>query len=286
MRSIFAIIFFVFVILLIGRNLAFLPKFNLNIDKKTEATDLKNKIKEILKKQKGTYGVYYADLNSEESFGIDENQMHTAASINKLPIITALYYLADKKYLNLDDNITLQKEDIQDYGTGSLRYEKPGSIYSLRTLAKLSLKQSDNTAAYIIASKIGVENIQKLVYSWGLSQTDMANNKTTVYDMYLLLKKIYKREITNDASAKELLGFLTETDAEDRLSQIIKNAKVYHKTGDAVGNIHDVGIIEKDGIVFYVGVMTSDIADKETETKKAISEIAKEILDYKINQKY
>ena len=70
-------------------------------------------------------------------------------------------------------------------------------VYSLRNLAKLALKQSDNTAAHVLSLKIGEENVQKLVDSWGLKQTDMVNNKTTVYDMSVLFEKIYKRVINH-----------------------------------------------------------------------------------------
>ncbi|RJQ38459.1 serine hydrolase [Candidatus Microgenomates bacterium] len=288
MRSLFTILAFIFIILLIGRNLSFLPKFNLAFNNQNETEEIRNKVKKIIAKQKGSYSVYYADLkNPNSSFGIDEKQMHTGASINKLPIVAVLYFLDNKKETDLDEKIILQKEDIQDYGTGSLRYQKPGGSYSLRTLAKLSLKQSDNTASYIIATKIGVGKIQKIINEWGLSQTDMADNKTTVLDEQVLLKKIYEGKITNKANTQELLGFIKDTDIEDRIPLLLdKKTVVFHKTGDAIGNIHDVGIIEKDGISFYLGVMTSDIGDKENETKKVIAEIAKTILDYKENRKY
>lgn len=289
MRNFLALIVFIFVILLIGRNLTFLPKFDLFSyqENKTNKTDeIKTQIKEIILKQKGSYSVYFFDLNSGDSFGINDKQIHTAASLNKMPIIAVLYYLVNKGVLDLDEKITLQKEDIQDYGTGSLRYEKPGNVYSLRTLAKLSLQKSDNTASYIIATKIGIDNIQKIINDWGLRQTDMVNNKTSVYDMFVLFKKIYKGEITNNSATLELLDFLTESDTEDRLPLLLeKETKVYHKTGNEIGNIHDAGIIKKNKAIFFLGVMTSDIGERESETKKTIAEIAKKVYDFENKEK-
>lgn len=286
MKNFLALASFIFVILLIGRNLTFLPKFNLALEQKTQAEELKPKILEFVSKQKGSYSIYYSDLNSNDSFGINENQMYTGASVNKLPIIAALYYLANKGNINIDEKIVIQKEDIQDYGTGKLRYEEPGSAYSLKTLAKLSLKESDNTASYIIVTKIGMEKIQQLMESFGLTQTDMANNKTTAYDIFILFKKIYKGEITNSKTTKELLGFMTDTETEDRLPSLLdKNTIVYHKTGDAIGSIHDLGIIKKGDILFFLGIMTSDVGNKESKTKESIGEIAKKILDFKVGRK-
>lgn len=266
--------------------MTFLPKFNLFTEPKAEGLNIKPEIEKIIKNQKGSYSVYYADFKSDSSFGINDKQIYTAASINKIPIVAGLYFLAEKGKVGLDEKIVLQKEDIQAYGTGSLQYEDPGSTYSLRTLAKLSLKQSDNTAAYLIATKIGMDQIQELVNKWGLTQTDMNNNKTSVHDTYLLMKKIYKGDIASKANTTELLNFMTDTDFEDRLPLLLGDKiKVYHKTGDAIGSIHDIGIIEKDNMVFFIGVMTSDVGDHEAETKKIIGEIAKKILDFKVEQK-
>lgn len=282
MRNFFALLTFTFIVLIIGRNLTFLPRFELFTNQEFETNRLKNQVADIINKANGNYSVYYADLNSKEFFGINEKQSFTAASLNKVPIVTALYYLANKREINLDEKITLQKEDIQDYGTGILRYEKPGKVYSFKTLARLALQKSDNTAAYIIASKITVEKIQKIINSWGLEQTDIVNNKTSNYDMFLLFKKIYKKELVGSSLSKELLGFMQDTDIEDRIPLLLpKDAFVYHKTADGEGNIHDVGIIEKGDILFFLGVLTSDVGDKESETKETIGKTAKEIFSFK-----
>ena len=180
--------------------MTFLPVINLSRD--TNEQDLKEQIQKIVKDKKGFYSIYYKNINSGNFFGIDEQQINTAASVNKLPIITALYYLEKQGKLSFDDKITIQKEDVQDYGTGSIRYQKMPQTYSLRNLAKLALQQSDNTAAHVISVKIGEDNVQKLVDSWGLKQTDMVNNKTTVYDMSVLFEKIYKGEIANPQTLK------------------------------------------------------------------------------------
>lgn len=282
MKRILLFIIYVTIALLVGRQLTFLPEFDFS-DKKHPTDSLKKETKEIIARQRGSYSVYYVNLNTGNGFGINENQIYTAASVNKVPIIATLYYLAGKGKIDLNEKIAIQENDIQDYGTGILRYEKPGSIYSLKTLAKLSLEKSDNTAAHIIAGKIGMDNIQKTINTWGLTQTNMANNTTSLSDMYILFNKIYKNKITNSSLSKEMLDFLKDTDFEDRLSALLPdNVSVYHKTGDAVGGIHDIGIIEKNNISFFVGILTSDIGNTENETKKSIAEIAQKIYNFEL----
>lgn len=283
MKRIILFIIYVTLALIVGRNLTFLPKFDF-INKQDKTNSLKHGIQEIISPQKGNYSVYFADLNSQDNFGINENQVYKGASLNKVHIVAVLYQLANKGKIDLNEKITIQENDIQDYGTGNLRYEEPGSVYSLKTLAKLALEKSDNTAAYIIAGKIGMDNVQKTIESWGLKQTDMKNNTTSLLDLYILFKKIYRKEITNTALTKEILDFLKDTDIEDRLPMLLpEKVNVYHKTGDGIGSIHDVGIIEKGKSIFFLGVMTSDIGDKENETKRTISQIAKNVFDFKIN---
>jgi beta-lactamase class A len=273
-----AIIVFAIFFIMLGRHLTFLPTINLSTNPKE--VDLKNEVQKIIQNKKGFYSVYFKDLNSNKYFGISENQINTAASVNKLPIIAALYYLDNKGKISLDDQVTIQKEDVQDYGTGSIRYQEMPQTYSLKNLAKLSLKESDNTAAHVINVKIGEENVQKLVDAWGMKQTNMANNKTTAFDMSILLSKIYKNQITDPAKTKELLEFMTETDFEDRLTKDLpQNTKAYHKSGDGEGFVHDVGIVETKSGPYYLGIMTSDVNGKEDEAKNTIAQISKRVFE-------
>lgn len=258
-----------------------LPRFHVFTNPDTAASEIKQDVLGATTEKKGNYGIYFADLKNGTSFGSNEYEIFTAASINKVAIITALYHLAEKGEFDLDEQITLQERDIQDYGTGSLRYEKPGATYSLKTLAKLALKQSDNTAAYILSEKVGRGKIQQVIDSFGLTQTSIVDNTTSSYDLYLLFNGIYSHTLVNEAHAKEILGYMTETDIEDRIPAMLPDdVIVSHKTGDAVGFLHDAGIIRRGDDVYFLSVLTSDYGTNETETKKTIAEIAKRILTY------
>lgn len=267
--------------LLIGRNLVFLPRFTLFTDQKIYHNDLEEQVRASLAKKKFNYALYYADMNTNSAFGINEKEVFTAASVNKLPIIATLYYLNQKGKINLTEQITLQQEDIQDYGTGSLRYEKPGRTYTLKNLAKLSLQQSDNTAAHILGKRLGMDTVQETINYFGLTQTSMDKNKTSPYDMYLLFKALFHNKITDQAKTQEILGFMQDTDIEDRLPKLLPpGSTVWHKTGDAVGSLHDVGIIKSGDRTFFLGVFTSDVGDQEDEARDMIAQLPKEIIQF------
>jgi len=240
-------------------------------------------LKEIqsLTEGKGTFSVYFYDLEKQEGFGFNEEMIFTAASINKIPILASLYFLAGKGEIDLDKKITLQQKDIQDYGTGTIRYDPPGTQYSLKTLARLMMEKSDNTAAYLLGEiVIGLNKIQELVNSWGLSQTEMENNKTSNVDVALLISLIYQGKITNPSLTREMIGFMDDSDFEDRLPKYLaKNIKVYHKIGNEIGNIHDVGIIDLPGKPYYLGVLSTDVPDEE-EAEEIIAQISKLVFEF------
>ncbi len=248
---------------------------------KKNPDDLKKRIRETIGLTWKNYSILVVDTQSDFRAGINEEQIYTAASVNKIPILAALYIQVQAGKVDLDKSITLQAEDIQDYGTGSIRYSPPGTTYSIKTLAKLMMQQSDNTAAYILSNHIvGVDVVQQFVSDWGMTQTDMINNKTSNADIAALIKKIYEGKIANVAYTKEMLSFFKDGEFEDRLPGLLpKDVTVYHKIGTEIGIMHDVGIVVGPTTKYYIGILTSDVNDEEATTK-LMAKVSKLVYDY------
>lgn len=288
----FLLFVFLVLILLTGNRLlkTVSPKLISPLPVETAPTSIQTE-EELLKEIKrltegtGTYSVYIEELNSKNGFGLNEEMLFTAASVNKVPILASLYYLAGKDEIDLDKRITIQRKDIQDYGTGAIRYDPPGSQYSLKTLARLLMEKSDNTAGYILGEVIiGFPKIQELVESWGLTQTEMEENKTSNQDMATLFSLMYRGKITNEALTKEMIGLMDDSDFEERLPKLLpKNIKVYHKIGNENGIVHDVGIINLPGQLYYLGVLTTDVPDEE-RAEEIIAEISKIVFEFENNR--
>lgn len=256
-------------------------KLNPNKKKYYDPQILRSKIVNAIQNKWKNYSVLVEDFNSPFTMGINETTIFTAASVNKIPIAITLYSEANNGTIDLDKQITIQPKDIQDYGTGSIRYDKPNSSYSIKTLARLMLSQSDNTAAYVLGTfTVGIPTIQKNIESLGLIQTNMETNKTSNADMAMLLKKLYTNQIIPKPLVLELLSFMTHTDFETRLpGKLPTNVKIAHKIGTEIGNLHDVGIIMDTDLAYYIGIFTSDITD-ETETEQLEASISRIIYDY------
>lgn len=243
--------------------------------------ELRKKIQAVIGNTWKNYSVYIKDYTSPFVMGINESVIFTAASVNKIPILASLYYGVQNGEIDLDETVTLQASDIQDYGTGTIRYDPPGTVYSVKTLARLMMQQSDNTAAYILANYvIGLDTIQTRIATWGLTQTDMANNKTSNKDTELLLSKIVAGKVANASYTQEMLAFLSQSDFEDRLPALLpKDITVYHKIGSGAGVVHDVGIVRTEKTNYYIGILASDVTDEPDAVKK-IASISKLVFDY------
>ncbi len=258
--------------------------FSLFAKKKTP-DELKRRIRELVGTNWKNYSVFVKDLRGGFAMGINENVIYTAASLYKVPVIAALYSEAQKGTIDLDNRITLQQKDIQDFGTGSIRYDPPGSIYSLKTLAKLMISQSDNTAGFMLGQQIvGYTRIGQYLASWGMTQTDMANNKTSNSDMAIIFEKIFNGSITNQAQTLEMLSFFKDTDFETRLPALLPaGTTVYHKIGNETAVVHDVGIVTQGNTAYYIGILSSDVPSEE-EADILAGRISKLVYDYLVTQ--
>lgn len=236
--------------------------------------------KKILEKVAPMYSVYVYDIRTKTGFGINETTIFTAASVNKLVVLAALYHEAGQGNIDLDERITIQAQDIQDFGTGIIRYEGPGKLYSLKTLAQILMEKSDNTAAYVLTQRLGEKRIQTLVEEWSMTQTDIALNKTSNSDIANLMLKIYGNEITNAASSKEMVGFMDDSDFENRLPlKLPKTITVYHKIGTEVKVIHDAGIVVHPSRPYFIGIFTNDVINDQA-AEEAIAEVSKLVYDF------
>lgn len=249
--------------------------------KKKSSKELKKAIETEVGNDWKNYSILIKDYKSDFILGINDAVIYTAASVNKIPILAALYYFAQTGEVNLDQEITLQAADIQEYGTGVIQNDPPGTVYSVKTLARLMIQKSDNTAAYILGNYVvGLDKVQTLMSNWGLTQTDMINNKTSNKDMAILFEKVVSGKVANKALTDEMLSFLKDSDFEDRIpGELPKDVNVYHKTGTEVRTIHDVGIVTDGTLSYYVGIFTTDVPDEE-EAGKKIARISKIIFDF------
>lgn len=214
-----------------------------------EVEDLRDELEGIAQAYPGRYGVIVSDPSSGETVSMDPDGRFLAASINKLPVLMALYRSAAAGTVDLDDEISMQASDIQAYGTGSL-YTKPvGYTLTLRECARFLIKESDNTAWKMLDRYLGRDFIRSELYSAGARSTEYwLPNTTTPNDVMTMLEKISDPSYTTPGLSEEMLTLMTNTDFEDRLPQPLpEDARVSHKIGSYGATFGDAGLVFPEG---------------------------------------
>lgn len=256
----------------------FFSSDKITFEKEMNQEELLVAIKEETVSLKGTYGIYVKELENGEEFGLNFNEEFTAASVNKLPVVLYFYKQVAEGKLNLDEEYTLAQEDIQDYGTGTMRYEKPGKVYSYADLARLSMKKSDNTANFVLTKILGRKNIQAWLEELGFKKTFLEKNTTTPKETSQLLEMLYKEEIVEEKYQEEILDLLTKTDFEDRLPKLLpERVRVAHKIGNETGIVNDCGIVFEEK-PYVICILTKDA--RESEAQEILSQISRMIWEF------
>jgi beta-lactamase class A len=99
-------------------------------------------------------GLYVKHLPSGEEAAVRADTSFNSQSVIKIPIMVRAFQLAEQGTLDLDERITLRREDLRD-GTGVLQYHDPGIAPTIRDLILQMIITSDNTATDLMTTKVG-----------------------------------------------------------------------------------------------------------------------------------
>lgn len=201
-----------------------------------------SEFEELTQDASGVYGLYVINLTTDESYGVNEDEVFQAASLIKLPVMLAMYAEHEKGNIDLDDIYALRDED-RVGGSGSLVGQPTGTEYSYRELVEFMGKQSDNTAFTATVNLLGEDLINSYIGELGMNNTSFENNETTPRDIGLFFKNLWERKLVERASRDEILKSLTDTIYEDWLKAGISEVRVAHKFGREVHVVNDAGIV-------------------------------------------
>jgi beta-lactamase class A len=238
-----------------------------------QPSDVVASIKELTAPLQGTYGAYVIPLEDGEPYGTNENQVFTAASVNKVLIMVRVLQAIDEATLRLTETYRLQAKDIQDYGTGSLRYAALGTSYTIDELLALSGKQSDNTAAWVLNLMVGEDKVQELVNDLGMEQTSIAENTTTPKEMGEFFRQVYRGKVLPANLQEKFYGYLTRSDFEDRIPAGLPSyVTVAHKIGTEIQTVNDCGIVFTKKHPYVVCLLSKEA--KEAEAQDVLPKIS------------
>ncbi|MBN3040818.1 MAG: serine hydrolase [Candidatus Omnitrophica bacterium] len=203
------------------------------------------------------YSVYVKSLKDDgKCFEIGRHRQFPAASLIKLPILASAIKAVSEGKISLGDKITIEKKDITG-GSGILKSANPPYTLSFEKLLELMIAASDNTATnkvikilgqdYIIATfeelKLNDTVLGRMILDFSLRNKGV-ENYTSSYDTYLVLEKLYHKELYDPKLCELAIDFLKNQKVRDRIPRFLpEDAVIANKTGLERGVVHDAGIV-------------------------------------------
>ena len=241
---------------------------------------------------RGDSAVWIEDLDTGWVAAHQAEKPFPAASVVKVPILVACLQKAQAGELDLAEPVTLRGRDKAD-GSGVLKEMPNGSTLTVGELAELMVTRSDNTAANLLISRLGMEALNRSFLEMGLTGTRLSRkmmdfsqrksgveNWTTARDISLVFRRIYRGERMSPAVARRCLELLEQQKINDRIPALLPPGTVVaHKTGLEKGVCHDSGILFTENGAVLVCVLTRNGA-KAKPAKKFIARVASRAFGY------
>lgn len=129
---------------------------------------LRGQIEQVARRIRGDVGVAIKHLESGEMMTIRGDEFFPMASVFKIPILVEVMAQIKEGRFRFDDMWSFSPVDLH-LGSGLLSsLEAPGISLSVRNIIYLMMLISDNSATDLLLSKIGVENVNRRLRSYGL----------------------------------------------------------------------------------------------------------------------
>jgi len=235
-----------------------------NEEEAEKARKAKSEFVELTNDYSGVYGLYVVRIVNGSRYGVNEDDVLQAASLIKLPVMTAMYKEVEEGGLSLETKYKLKRED-KVSGAGSLQNKPTGYEITYRELLRLMGKQSDNTAFNIVKNLLGEDKINEVIKSIGMVNTSLSENITTPSDIGTFFEGLYNTNVISHEHANELLEFLTDTVFESWITAGLPNGTRFaHKFGRELHVVNDAGIVYSDN-PYIVVVMGDKIVEREAD---------------------
>lgn len=234
----------------------------------------------------GAMGVAILDLTDGHKYVLHANDVFAQASSIKICVLAELYRQAQQGKLKLTDIYTVNAADlVQDSDImGGLT---PGvTKITLRDLATMMVAVSDNSATNVLIDRVGMENVNTLLDSLGLSHTRLRRkmmdlkaaaegreNISTPAEMMALLEALYRGRVLNKEMTDDYFKVLATHKDSWIPRDLPDDLKIADKPGALESVRNDSGVIFVEKRPYVLCVMTTYLR-RERDGEEAISKIS------------
>ncbi|MDB5189480.1 MAG: hypothetical protein JWL82_437 [Parcubacteria group bacterium] len=234
--------------------------FSRDLRKKVDA-----KVREVQATDRAqTVAVYFQMLNKDQWFSVNASQLYQPASIAKVPLMMWFIGLAETDPSILDQSLDYKEGSVKltpHFDYGGIEH---GKTYSVSDLIESMIVNSDNNAAYALASRLTPEQQTSMFADFDFraprgTSTEYRNDVKTIAASYRLL---YDATYLTPEDSEKALELLSRTKFNAGLNAgIPDDVRAAHKFGErettsGAWQIHDCGIIYAKNNPYILCVMT------------------------------
>src|SRR3954470_20425414 len=179
-------------------------------------------IRDIDQRLDGVMGIAIEDLTTSEHFFLHEDEVFAQASSIKITVLANFYLQAQQGKLKLTDLYTVQSSDLVP-DSDIMNGLTPGiTKITLRDLATMMIAVSDNSATNVLIDRVGMENVNAMLDSLGLTHTRLRRkmmdlktagegreNISTPAEMMTLLDDLYRGKVLNKQMTDDFFNLLS-----------------------------------------------------------------------------
>ncbi|HHY36864.1 MAG TPA: serine hydrolase [Firmicutes bacterium] len=227
-------------------------------------------ILELLGTLEGEVGLYLEDLATGETFTVNPDRVFPSASVIKIPILAALFALAEEGKVDLAGEITIKPEN-RVGGCGVLSELNPGLKPTVLDVATLMIIQSDNAATNELIDLVGMDRVNGFAGELGLEQTRLQrkmmdseavkqgrDNFTSPRDIGRLLRLLVEGKVVSREASAKMLDIMKRQQLRNKLPALLpEDVIIAHKTGDLNRLEHDVGVFFLPEHTYILAIFTN-----------------------------
>lgn len=230
-------------------------------------------------------------------YNYNGDRLFHAASTMKVPVMIAVYRLADAGFLALDEKITVRTQfnslvDGSPFEVAPRAFvrERIGEDVTIRELIREMIQVSDNVATNLLLERITPAYVTRSMRELGsndgyvlraledgLAYRFDLSNRVSARDLTNLARSIQLNRAASSVSCAEMREVLGGQQHRSMIPALLpQGTLVYHKTGSITGHRHDTGIVSTHVGNYYLTIMTEGM-DGNAVPVSAIAELSEKI---------
>lgn len=140
--------------------------------------------------------------------------------------------------------------------TGEASLDDPLGAYTAELQLQAMIQQSDNDSWSLIMDAVGHEQLTEYAAATGVDYAPTSNTLTPA-EMARILAGLYTGTLLEPGHTAQLLGYMQGTNYETLTPAAVPaGISVFHKYGLLGGELHDAGILARDGRAYAMVIYT------------------------------